>query len=72
MLFYSADVHFKHIKFALNRLFANCFGCDNNAIINLRRNEKAMGKKEACGKTQENKQINKIVDEKDVILCVNQ
>ena len=25
--FYSADVHFTHIKFALNRLFANCFGC---------------------------------------------
>ena len=27
MLFYSANVHFTHIKFALNRLFANCFGC---------------------------------------------
>jgi len=32
--FFSVDVHFTHIEFALNRLFANCFGCDNNAIIN--------------------------------------
>ena len=27
MVFLSADVHFTHIKIALNRLFANCFGC---------------------------------------------
>ena len=43
-----------------------------DAIINVRRNENAMDNMEAGGKTQENKQINKIVDEKDVILCVNQ
>ena len=43
-----------------------------DATINVRRNEKAMDNMEAGGKTQENKQINKIVDEKDVILCVNQ
>jgi len=26
VLFYSADVYYAHIKFALNRSFANCFG----------------------------------------------